>query len=106
MKVTVFGATGVVGSALLPLLVADHELVAVSRSTRATGQGVRWVEGDANSAGEVARAIEGTEVVYYLVHSLGGQPWAKTCSTDISASRSIRSRWPLVLDFPEPAPAA
>ena len=47
MKVTVFGATGVVGSALLPLLVADHELVAVSRSTHATGQGVHWVEGDA-----------------------------------------------------------
>jgi uncharacterized protein YbjT (DUF2867 family) len=35
MKVTVFGATGVVGSALLPLLVSDHELVAVSRSARA-----------------------------------------------------------------------
>ncbi|MGH3083775.1 MAG: NAD(P)H-binding protein [Gaiellaceae bacterium] len=70
MKVTVFGATGVVGSALLPLLVADHELVAVSRSTHATGQGVRWVEGDANSAGDVARAIEGAEVAY-LVHSLG-----------------------------------
>ena len=50
MKVTVFGATGVVGRALLPLLVSDHELVAVSRSTHATGQGVRWVEGDAGSA--------------------------------------------------------
>ena len=71
MKVTVFGATGVVGSALLPLLVADHELVAVSRSTHATEQGVRWVEGDASSADDVARAVEGAEVVYYLVHSLG-----------------------------------
>ena len=71
MKVTVFGATGVVGSALLPLLAADHELVAVSRSTHATGQGVRWVEGDANSADDVARAIEGAEVVDCLVHSLG-----------------------------------
>ena len=71
MKVTVFGATGVVGSALLPLLVADHELVAVSRSTHATEEGVRWVEGDAGSADDVARAVEGAEVVYYLVHSLG-----------------------------------
>jgi uncharacterized protein YbjT (DUF2867 family) len=50
---------------------ADHELVAVSRSTHATGQGVRWVEGDASSADDVARAIEGAEAVYYLVHSLG-----------------------------------
>ncbi len=30
MRVTVFGATGTVGQALLPLL-ADHEVVAVSR---------------------------------------------------------------------------
>jgi len=71
VKVTVFGATGVVGRALLPLLVSDHELAAVSRSPHATEQGVRWVEGDASSADDVARAIEGAEVVYYLVHSLG-----------------------------------
>ncbi len=71
MRITVFGATGVVGSALLPLLVSDHELVAVSRSTRVAEQGVRWVEGDASSADDVARAVEGAEVVYYLVHSLG-----------------------------------
>jgi uncharacterized protein YbjT (DUF2867 family) len=71
VKVTVFGATGVVGSALLPLLVADHGVVAVSRSTHASEQGVRWVEGDASSADDVARAVEGAEVVYYLVHSLG-----------------------------------
>ena len=38
MKVTVFGATGVVGSALLPLLVTDHELVAVSRSRTQRGR--------------------------------------------------------------------
>ena len=40
MKITVFGATGVVGRALLPLLVSDHELVAVSRSARAAEKGV------------------------------------------------------------------
>ncbi len=30
-----------------------------------------WVEGDATSADDVMRAVEGAEVVYYLVHSLG-----------------------------------
>ena len=72
MRVTVFGATGVVGSALLPLLVSDHELVAVSRSARAaetirrpaSRTTVRWVEGDASCADDVAHAIEGSEVVY------------------------------------------
>ena len=48
MKVVVFGATGVVGTALLPRLAADHELVAVSRSAREAESGIRWVEGDAS----------------------------------------------------------
>ena len=34
VKVVVFGATGVVGTALLPRLASDHEVVAVSRSAR------------------------------------------------------------------------
>jgi len=71
MKVTVFGATGVVGRALLPLLMPDHELVGVSRSARAPNKGVHWVEGDASSPDDVARAVDDAEVVYYLVHSLG-----------------------------------
>lgn len=71
MKVTVFGATGVVGRALLPLLTSHHKVVAVSRSTHAPEKGVLWVESDASSADDVAGAIEGAGVVYYLVHSLG-----------------------------------
>jgi uncharacterized protein YbjT (DUF2867 family) len=71
VRVTIFGATGVVGRALLPLLTAEHELVAVSRSTQAAGRGVHWVEGDAGSGADVARAVDGADVVYYLVHSLG-----------------------------------
>jgi len=71
VKVTVFGATGVVGRALLPLLTSHHKVVAVSRSTHAPEKGVLWVEGDASSADDVAGAIEGAGVVYYLVHSLG-----------------------------------
>jgi uncharacterized protein YbjT (DUF2867 family) len=67
--VTVFGATGVVGRTLLPLL-ADQELTAVSRSAR-DEPGVRWVVADATSGDGVAAAVQGAEVVYYLVHSLG-----------------------------------
>jgi uncharacterized protein YbjT (DUF2867 family) len=69
MKVTVFGATGVVGRALLPLL-ADHEVTAVSRSPREDA-GARWVVADAATGDGVARALEGANVAYYLVHSLG-----------------------------------
>jgi uncharacterized protein YbjT (DUF2867 family) len=69
MKVTVFGATGVVGRALLPLL-GDHEVTAVSRSPREEA-GARWVVADAATGDGVARALEGANVAYYLVHSLG-----------------------------------
>jgi uncharacterized protein YbjT (DUF2867 family) len=71
VRVTVFGATGVVGRALLPLL-DGHEVTAVSRSER-DEPGARWVVADAASGEGVAEAVDEAEVVYYLVHSLGSQ---------------------------------
>ncbi|HET6658131.1 MAG TPA: NAD(P)H-binding protein [Gaiellaceae bacterium] len=71
MKVTVFGATGVVGRALLPLL-GEHEVTAVSRSSREDA-GARWVVADAATGDGVAEALVGAEVAYYLVHSLGSR---------------------------------
>jgi uncharacterized protein YbjT (DUF2867 family) len=75
MKVTVFGATGVVGSALLPLL-ADHEVTAVSRSPHKDA-GARWVVADAATGDGVARALDGASVAYYLVHSLGSRDFER-----------------------------
>jgi uncharacterized protein YbjT (DUF2867 family) len=71
VNITVFGASGFVGNALLPLLSSDHRVVAVSRAAREDSFGVEWIVGDAGDPGDVARATEGAEVVYYLVHSLG-----------------------------------
>ena len=71
MNVTVFGATGVVGRALVPLL-GEHELTPVSRTAR-DEPGARWVVADAASGDGVAAALEGADVVYYLVHSLGAR---------------------------------
>ncbi|MGH3050927.1 MAG: NAD(P)H-binding protein, partial [Gaiellaceae bacterium] len=68
MNVTVFGATGVVGRALVPLL-DEHEVTAVSRTAR-DDTGVRYMVADAASGDGVAEALAGAEVVYYLVHSL------------------------------------
>jgi uncharacterized protein YbjT (DUF2867 family) len=77
VRIAVFGATGVVGRTLVPLLTAEHELVAVSRSAHEAEPGIRWVEGDASSAEDVARSVEGAEVVYYLVHSLGSRDFER-----------------------------
>src|SRR5581483_2712486 len=71
VNVTVFGATGVVGRALAPLL-AEHRLTAVSRTAREE-PGARWVVADAARGEGVAAAMEGADVVYYLVHSLGAR---------------------------------
>jgi uncharacterized protein YbjT (DUF2867 family) len=71
MKVTVLGATGTVGQALLPLLADHHDVTAVSRRQRAAHDGIRWATADVASGEGVAAAIDGANVVYYLVHSLG-----------------------------------
>ena len=86
MKVTVFGATGVVGRALLPLL-AEHELTAVSRGTR-DEPGARWVVADAAAGEGVAEALDGADVVYYLVHSLGSRDFEEQ---DRAAAETVLS---------------
>lgn len=65
MKVAVLGATGVIGRALLPLL-AEHEVVPVSRTPRKG-----WTVADVTTGAGVAEALDGVDVAYYLVHSLG-----------------------------------
>jgi uncharacterized protein YbjT (DUF2867 family) len=73
VRVAVLGATGVIGRTLLPLLVDDHAVVAVSRRPRDAAAGIRWVVADAATGVGVAEALEGADVAYYLVHSLGAR---------------------------------
>ena len=65
MKVVVFGATGFVGSALLPAL-DGHDVVPVSRKVA-----------DVTDAAAVARVLDGADAAYYLVHSLGSKDFAE-----------------------------
>ena len=72
MRVAVFGATGTIGRALLPVLACDHDLVAASRAEQPQDSGpITWVQADATDGASVRAALEGADVVYYLVHSLG-----------------------------------
>lgn len=72
--VLVTGATGFIGGALVPALVARGcKVVAVSRHERKTGpDGVEWRRCDLNRPDAVAGALSGIRVAYYLVHSMGG----------------------------------
>jgi uncharacterized protein YbjT (DUF2867 family) len=67
----VFGASGVIGRALLPELARTYDVVAVSRHRRASEAGVTWVQGDVTEATSVTDLLEEGDVVVYLVHSLG-----------------------------------
>lgn len=75
--VLVTGVTGYIGGRLVPeLLAAGYRVRAMARSPRRLRDRswydqVEVVEADASDAGQVAAALEGVSVAYYLIHSLG-----------------------------------
>ena len=78
MTIAVIGATGFVGRALVAALTERHDVVAVSRRGNAVERPrVRTVAADAADAPSIRGALEGVDVVYYLVHSLGSPRYAE-----------------------------
>jgi uncharacterized protein YbjT (DUF2867 family) len=71
VRVVVFGATGTIGAPLVERLAHDHDVVGVSRRDRPDADGITWARADAGDADSVARVLDGADVAYYLVHSLG-----------------------------------
>jgi uncharacterized protein YbjT (DUF2867 family) len=77
MRVLVTGVSGYVGAALVPRLqAAGHEVRGFARSPeRVAAAGVVLddvVVGDAVSGAGLARALEGADTAYYLIHSMEG----------------------------------
>jgi uncharacterized protein YbjT (DUF2867 family) len=90
MRILLTGATGFVGSALAPrLLTEGHELRALAREparvqsalaqasltygSAAPTSEVEAIRGDVLTGDGLARAMEGVEVAYYLIHSMESQ---------------------------------
>ncbi len=75
-RVLLTGATGFVGRALYPALAAASDVRCTTRDAqraRARYPNRAWVEADVTQPQALAAALEGVEVAYYLVHSMGSR---------------------------------
>lgn len=71
MRVLLTGATGFVGSALLPqLLRAGHDVRAFARTPDRVAAGIPVVQGDMVTGAGLPAALQDVDVAYYLVHSM------------------------------------
>jgi UDP-glucose 4-epimerase len=80
MKVLVTGGAGFIGSNLVgDLLQNEHEVTVLDnlssgyRENIETTPGARFIHGDIRDADAVARAVEGTEVIFHLAASVGNK---------------------------------
>lgn len=69
MRILVAGANGFVGSHLIPALAADHEVIALDLEPY--DGPAQTVVGDLTEYESFADALEGVDMAFYLVHSMG-----------------------------------
>lgn len=92
MRVLVTGATGYIGSRLVPELIArDHEVVGTHTGELScdypwAGE-VEWRRMDALELPEVVAAVAGVDAVVYLVHGLDAEDFRRT---DREAAQNMR----------------
>jgi uncharacterized protein YbjT (DUF2867 family) len=78
MRILVTGATGYIGGRVVPRLIAEGHAVRVGVRTESRIAAYPWADEveavhlDLADESTIAPALEGIEVLYYLVHSMGG----------------------------------
>jgi uncharacterized protein (TIGR01777 family) len=86
MKVLVTGATGLVGSALVPVLTANgHEVFRLTRSEAKQGNDIHW---NPTSRDLPKARLEGLEAVVHLAgENIAASRWTKTVKERLRTSR-------------------
>jgi uncharacterized protein YbjT (DUF2867 family) len=92
MRAVVLGATGFIGRALVPALTERYDVVAISRSGRSPHPNVHAVAADATDESAIRHALEGADIVYHLVHSLGSSDFTGTDRRAASVVAEAASR--------------
>jgi len=110
MRILITGITGFMGAALAPRLRADgHQLRGLSRhhadelEPGSLPDGTELAVADAVSGEGLAEALAGTEVAYYLIHSMETRPsgGSSPASTEPSGGASPAGEEPSGASFPE-----
>jgi uncharacterized protein YbjT (DUF2867 family) len=98
MRVLVTGATGYIGGRLVPRLIgAGHDVRVLVRQPERLrdapwAASVDVVAGDLGDRAAVDRAMDGIEVVYYLVHSMGGRGDFESIELEIARNVAASAR--------------
>lgn len=98
MRILVTGATGYIGGRLAPRLAeAGHEVRVLVRDPLKLrdapwASSVDVVTGDLSDAAATARALEGVDVLYYLVHAMGASGDFESAERDVATGVARAAR--------------
>jgi nucleoside-diphosphate-sugar epimerase len=70
LKVAIAGASGFVGRALIEKLRVHYDLIALSRGSSRTEDGIEWRQCDLFNLKQAEQGLDGADIAIYLVHSM------------------------------------